>query len=271
LRYEAGGGKKLAEGNAPQDPKKELHPQADRLLSAFIERYRHATLGKLLQGVLHNLNGALQILSMQMELLERMAVRQESGIPEEIPTQIAKCLEQLDQFQIILDVLLQKGMHDEQSEHQMVSLNELLEEELAILRHNLFFKHQVRIQKALDPSLPLLKGSYVHFSQGLFPLIENAIEAMADSERKELTLVTGIRENRIQVQVKDTGCGIPEDIQGNLFKPFFTTKAGNHHGLGLYVARTLLTSYGASFHCSSGRGETVFEVSFPCLPANSNH
>jgi C4-dicarboxylate-specific signal transduction histidine kinase len=261
----------LAKDDAPRGPEKELHPQADKLLSAFIERYRHATLGRLLQGVLHNLNGALQILSMQMELLERMAVRQEGGVSPEIQDQIAKCLEQLDQFQVILDVLLQKGMHDDQSEHQMVSLNELLEEELAILHHNLFFKHQIRIQKALAPSLPLLKGSHVHFSQGLFPLIENAIEAMADSEHKALTIITGLRENRIQVQIKDTGCGIPKGVQANLFRPFFTTKAGNHHGLGLYVARALLTPYGASFHWSSEGGETVFEVSFPCSPANSNH
>jgi len=260
----------LAKRNHRRDPETELHPQAEKLLSAFIERYRHATLGRLLQGVLHNLNGSLQVLSMQMELLERMAGRQEGGVSPEIQGQIAKCLEQLDQFQVTLDVLLQKGVHDDQSEHQMVSLNDLLEEELSILHHNLFFKHHVRIHKAFAASLPLLKGSYPNFSQGLLPLIENAVEAMADSERKELTIVTGLQGNRIQVQIKDTGDGIPEDVQANLFKPFFTTKAGNHPGLGLYVARTLLSPYGASFHCSSGGGETVFEVSFPCSPAHSN-
>ena len=258
----------MAKRDAPRDFEKELHPQAEKLLSAFIERYRHATLGRLLQGVLHNLNGALQILSMQMELLERMAVRQEGGVSPEVQGQIAKCLEQLDKFQVILDVLLQKGVHDDQSEHQMVSLNDLLEEELTILYHNLFFKHHVRINKAFAASLPLLKGSYQNFSQGLFALIENAIEAMADSERKELTIVTGLREDRMQVQIKDTGCGIPDDVQANLFRPFFTTKTGNHHGLGLYVARALLSPYGASFHCSSGGGETVFEVSFPRSPAS---
>lgn len=260
----------MAKRDAPRDFEKELHPQAEKVLSAFIERYSHATLGRLLQGVLHNLNGALQILSMQMELLERMAGRHEESVSPEIQDQIAKCLEQLDRFQVILDVLLQKGVHDDQSEHQMISLNDLLQEELSILHHHLFFKHHVRIHKVFAASLPLLKGSYPNFSQGLFPLIENAIEAMADSEHKELTVVTGLEGNRIQVQIKDTGCGIPEDVQANLFRPFFTTKAGTHHGLGLYVARTLLSPYGASFHYSSGGGETIFEVSFPCSLANSN-
>ena len=261
----------MAKHDAPGDPEHELQAQAEKLLAAFIERYRHATLGRLLQGVLHNLNGALQILSMQTELLQRMAEKEEGGGSPEIRDQIAKCLQQLDQFQVILDVLLQKGSHDDQSENQMISLNDLLEEELAILHHNLFFKHHVRVQKAFGASLPLLKGSYPNFSQGFLPLIENAIEAMADSERKELTVVTGLTQNRIRVQIKDTGCGIPEDVQSNLFRPFFTTKAANHPGLGLYVARALLRPYGASFHYSSGGGETVFEVSFPCFPTKTDH
>jgi signal transduction histidine kinase len=255
---------------APGGPEKELHSQAKKLLSAYIARYRHATLGRLLQGVLHNLNGALQILSMHMELLERMAGRQEGGASPEIQDQIAKCLEQVDQFQVILDVLLQKTVHDEQSENQMISLNDLLEEELAILHHHLFFKHHVRVHKTFAASLPLLKGSYLNFSQGFFAFIENAVEAMTESEHKELTIATEIQANRIRVQIKDTGCGIPKDVQENLFKPFFTTKAGIHHGLGLYVARELMTPYGALFDWSSGGGETVFAVSFPCSPARIN-
>jgi C4-dicarboxylate-specific signal transduction histidine kinase len=101
------------------------------------------------------------------------------------------------------------------------------------------------------------------FSQGFFNLIQNAIEAMENSGRKELTLITEKKDDQIKVVIKDTGCGFSEDMKPNLFKPFFTTKGGKHPGLGLFVSREILSRYGASFVYSSQKGETLFEIRFP--------
>ena len=236
-----------------------LPPEAQKLLSAFIDRYRYSSLGALLKGVIHNLNGSLQILSMQMELLQRMLSKEESKVQE----QMEKCLGQMDKFREMLDRLIQKGIHDEQDAPQSISLNELLEEELSLLHHNLFFKHQVRLHKDLASPLPLLTGAYGNFSQGLGNLIQNALEAMEGSSRRELTLMTRVQGNEIRLSVKDSGCGIPEELKPRLFQPFLTSKGGRHPGLGLYLARQLLSPQGAVFEVSSREGETIFEVSFP--------
>jgi signal transduction histidine kinase len=248
------------QGNHPEDPLPS--PEAQKFLSAFIDRYRYSSLGELLKGIIHNLNGSLQILSMQMELLQRMLAREE----DKIQGQMEKCLGQIDKFKRMLDPLIQKGIHDEQDTPQPIHLNELLEEELSLLHHNLFFKHEVLVHKDLSSPLPSLKGYYADFSQGLSNMIQNALEAMEDANPKELTLTTIVKENQILVGVKDTGCGIPEEIQTNLFKPFFTRKGGKHQGLGLYIASKLLTPYGASFRYTSQKGETIIEVSFPIKP-----
>jgi signal transduction histidine kinase len=236
-----------------------LSPEAQKLLSAFIDRYRYSSLGAVLKGVIHNLNGSLQILSMQMELLQRMLSKEESKVQE----QMEKCLGQMDQFREMLDGLIEKGIHDEQDAPQSISLNELLEEELSLLHHNLFFKHQVRLHKDLASPLPLLTGSYGDFSQGVGNLIQNALEAMEGSSHKELTLMTRVQGNQIRLSIKDSGCGIPEELKPRLFQPFLTTKGGKHPGLGLYLARQLLGPQGAVFQVSSREGETIFEVSFP--------
>lgn len=241
----------------PADPS--LSPEAQKLLSAFIERYRYSGLGALLKGVIHNLNGALQILSMQMELLQRMLSKEESKVQE----QMEKCLGQMDTFREMLDRLIQKGIHDEQDAPQSISLNELLEEELSLLYHNLFFKHQVQLYKDLASPLPMLTGSYGNLSQGIGNLIQNALEAMVNCSRKELTLTTRVQGNQIRLSIKDSGCGIPEELKPRLFQPFLTSKGGRHPGLGLYLARQLLSSQGGVFQVSSREGETVFEVSFP--------
>lgn len=242
-----------------------LSPEAQKFLSAFIDRYRYSTLGELLKGVIHNLNGSLQILSMQMELLQRMLAHEE----DKIRGHVEKCLGQVDKFKGMLDLLIQKGIHDEQDTPQPINLNELLEEELSLLHHDLFFKHQVRVQKDLSSPLPPLKGYYADFSQGLSNLIQNALEAMENSTPKELTMTTKVKTDRVLVAIKDTGCGILEEIRPHLFKPFFTNKGGRHQGVGLYIARELLAPYGGSFHFSSEKGETIFEVSFPIKPGVS--
>jgi len=234
-------------------------PQAQKLLAAFIDRHRAATLGSLLKGIVHNLNGSLQVLSMQMELLQRMLPQGE----DKMQGQMEKCLGQIDRFKGMLELLIRKGIHEEQEPPQSILLNDILEEELSLLHHNLFFKHQVKVLKDLTPSLPLLSGSYMDFSQALSNLIQNSLEAMENSRRKELFLRTRVQGKQVQVTIQDTGCGIPEGVQPHLFEPFFTTKAGKRAGLGLFVARRLLAPYEASFRYSSKEGETVFEVSFP--------
>jgi len=250
--------KKTIKNSSPLDPEK--------LLSAYIERYRESTLGALIKGIAHNLNGSIQILSMQMELLQRMIAREENKIPAGMPDQMEQCLEQIDKFKALVEILTRKGMHEEQDAPELIQLNDLLEEELSLLRNNLFFKHEVRVQKSFSFPLPALKGYYIDFSQGIFNLIQNALEAMEGSSRKELTLITEKSGRQVKVIIKDTGCGFAEDLKPYLFKPFFTTKGGKHQGLGLFVAQKILGRYGASFQYSSQKGETVFEVTFPLEP-----
>ncbi len=246
------GQKKTSEDSLPP-------PDFQKLLWAYLERYRYSALGELLKGVVHNLNGSLQILSMQMELLQRMLPREEDPLQE----QMEKCLGQIEKFKMMLDLLIQKGVRDEQDAPEPIHLNEVLQEELSLLHHNLFFKHQVRMQKNLSPRLPLLKGMYTDFSQALANLIQNSLEAMENSDPKELSVATEAKGDRILVRIQDSGCGIPEEIQSHLFQPFFSTKGGKHQGIGLYVARELLQPYGASLHYSSRKGETIWEVIFP--------
>ena len=78
----------------------------------------------------------------------------------------------------MIEVLLQKGLHEEQDTPVVIDLNGLLEEELSVMNHNLFFKHQIDLKKRLAPRLPTVRGYYVDLSQGLLNLIQNGLEAM---------------------------------------------------------------------------------------------
>jgi C4-dicarboxylate-specific signal transduction histidine kinase len=243
--------------------------QADKLFSAFKDRYRYSSLGSLAQGIIHNLNGHLQILSAQIEFLQGMMVKEKENCGPAIHTKMGRCLEQVDKMKATIEQLIQKAAHDAHDVPKTISINDLLEEELSLLHHDLFFKHQVKVKKVLCSQLPLLRGYYLDFSEGLLSVLQNAIEAMEETPKKELTVMTEAGDHQIQVMVGDTGCGISGEIRPHLFSPFFTTKGGKHYGLGLFMAQELLTPYGASFRYTSQEGETNFWVSFPLQSAHS--
>ena len=100
-------------------------------------------------------------------------------------------------------------------------------------------------------------------------LIDNAIDAM--NGQGQLTIRTAREDDRLLVEVRDTGPGIPAAVQPRIFEPFFTTKEiGKGTGLGLAVCYGIITEHGGSLNVRStvGIGST-FTISLPIKFDNS--
>jgi two-component system sporulation sensor kinase A len=108
--------------------------------------------------------------------------------------------------------------------------------------------------------LPPIKADRAMIQQALLNLVLNAIEAMPDSGT--LTISSKLENGNAVVGIKDTGCGIPEDIKDKIFDPFFTTK-GDGTGLGLSIVYNIASLHNGeiSFE-SSGKG-TTFTLKIP--------
>lgn len=104
----------------------------------------------------------------------------------------------------------------------------------------------------------------VQLSQLILNLILNGFHAM-EPDGGLLTLTTNFDENHIHIQVSDTGCGIPKEIQSRIFEPFFTTKeAGKGTGLGLAIAAQVVEDHQGKIRVDSKAGQgTTFSVSLP--------
>ena len=95
-------------------------------------------------------------------------------------------------------------------------------------------------------------------------LIHNAIQAMNGKGNLEITV--GQQQNNIFVQVTDSGCGIPPDIQEKIFEPFFTTKPpGEGSGLGLDIVRKIIDKHQGTIEVESQPGQTTFTVWLPVV------
>jgi two-component system sensor kinase FixL len=130
-----------------------------------------------------------------------------------------------------------------ENERRIESLSKLIEEAGALALVGV--KDQdVHVRFELDRRHDMVMADKVQVQQVLLNLIRNALEAMTQSERRNLT-ISSLPESdgMIAVRVSDTGTGISSDVTTNLFNPFFTTKPQGM-GVGLSICRTIIESHG---------------------------
>jgi signal transduction histidine kinase len=118
----------------------------------------------------------------------------------------------------------------------------------------------------LPADLPHVRGFAGELNQIWANLIDNALDAVADSGRVDVSATCG--RQSVVVRVIDNGPGIPEEIRQRIFDPFFTTKpVGKGTGLGLDIVRRLISHNDAAIDVESAPGRTEFRVVLPIADA----
>lgn len=148
----------------------------------------------------------------------------------------------------------------EDSEPERVAINKGIKTTLTLYQNLL--KKGVEVKTYFD-ELPLVQGYPNQLVQVWTNLIKNAIQAM--NQRGILTIRTRQEEDHVRVEIHDTGEGIPEDIQEQVFAPFFTTKdIGEGSGLGLDISKKIVEAhYGHIWFETSPETGTAFFVELP--------
>jgi len=102
----------------------------------------------------------------------------------------------------------------------------------------------VRVSFEFDARVAFVLADKIQIQQVLHNLMRNAVEAMQETSRRELTVSTHqLDKETVQVFVSDTGPGIAPEIAEQLFQPFVTTKR-HGMGVGLSISRTIVESHG---------------------------
>ena len=149
----------------------------------------------------------------------------------------------------------------DQAAVQYVDIHDGIEDTLKILGHKI--GPEVRISKQFQKDLPKIKVLGSELNQVWTNLLENAIDAVGDKGNIEIR--TSSSENRLKIEIEDSGVGIPTNIRDRIFDPFFTTKVvGDGTGLGLDVVRRIIVNrLGGKIDFISNPGKTIFNVLLP--------
>jgi signal transduction histidine kinase len=144
---------------------------------------------------------------------------------------------------------------------QVVDIHELLDSTLIMLSRKI--KKEIQVVKDYDRSLPDVPVYAAELNQVWTNLIDNALQAM--DGHGTLSIRTGRVEDQIEVEIGDTGPGIPDAIRTRIFEPFFTTKpVGEGTGLGLDISwRIVVDKHHGDISVESSPGDTRFRVRLP--------
>ena len=155
--------------------------------------------------------------------------------------------------------------HMDKAPLQEVDIREGLESTLTMLGHKLK-EGDVTVGREFAEELPKVSAHGSELNQVWTNLLDNAIDAVDGDGRIE---VSTKRENgRILVEISDTGPGIPEEAQGKIFEPFYTTKdVGKGTGLGLDIVRRIVSEkHHGGIRFDTGPDGTTFQIRIPIDP-----
>ncbi|MBV8593999.1 MAG: PAS domain S-box protein [Caulobacteraceae bacterium] len=236
------------------------------LQSELVHVSRLTALGEMSSALAHELNQPLTAIANYLGGVQRLIEAHPNSAPAKVIDGVSKAAEQaVRSGQIIrrLRDFVSRG----ETEPRIESVAKLVEEASALA---LVGASQlgVRVQYRLNRDADSVLVDRVQVQQVLMNLIRNALEAMAQSDRRVLTLGSALAsDDKVEISVSDTGPGISDEIAARLFQPFVTTKAQGM-GVGLSICRTIIEAHGGRIWSSpNAGGGTVFHLTVPLAPA----
>ena len=217
----------------------------------LVQSAKMASLGELVAGVAHEINNPLAFALSHVGTVARSLATIEAATPPEAAMlpHWQRATARLHEMELglarIKDLVtkLRTFSRLDEGERKVVSVRESVDSVLTNLRHR--FRDRITIATELDT--PEMLDCYAGLlNQAIMNLISNAIDAIDATERPgTITISSRVRDGWFELDVADTGGGVPEDVRGRVFEPFFTTKAvGDGMGLGLSITYSIAQKHG---------------------------
>jgi signal transduction histidine kinase len=248
----------------------------------LVQSEKLASLGTLLSGVAHELNNPLSNISSSSQILSEEFDDASVEFKKEL---IAQINDQTDRARNIVRSLLEFS-RDKEFKKQSLSLSGLLEETIRFVKGQITGNVSVKVDVPLDL---MIIADKQRIQQVFLNLIKNAIEAV---EGGGVVTVTGakhsaldkagddensiynylkyrgkctLEEDTVDIQVHDTGPGIPPELLSKIFDPFFTTKdVGKGSGLGLFIVHEIIDEHDGCIGVDSAPDKgTTFLIRLP--------
>ena len=220
---------------------------------------RFALMGRLAAGVSHEIRNPLAAIFLHVDLLEEEMREPSSDSATEIMTALAEIRAQVARLDdLVQDYLSLVRVHSSQREVQdLAALMQTWAGEMQALAT----PHGVIVRQEGLEYLGLVAFHANTLHRAILNLVQNALDAMPQGG--VITLIGQSTATQVQIQVRDTGSGIPLEQRSKIFEPLYTTKPGGT-GLGLYIVQEIAAAHGGQATVESTEGQgTTFAIILP--------
>lgn len=256
----------LMDVSAAHEAAEALHRTQAQLAHAT----RVTTLGELAASIAHEVNQPLAAVSTNGNACLRWLNRPEPDLLEARLALDRILLDTQRASEVIkrIRALARKG----EAQRLPLDLNALLRDTAGLVQRELS-NHRIVLELRLAPSLPPVEGDAVQLQQVVINLLMNAMQAIDGSgpdwlrRQQRIVVSTRLHDERVEIEVADTGPGLSEAQAGRLFEAFYTTKADGM-GMGLAICRSIVDAHGGRIQAVAhdGPGATLV-FTLPCAMA----
>ncbi len=223
------------------------------------------TMGHTTSVMAHEIKQPLTAMRLYLQGVRSMLDAAHLTRPETIKETVDKTTAQVDRATEIIG-RLRRFVERRETQRQAERLESVIDEAIALMAIS---TEQLTIRRKLPPGLPAVLVDRIELQQVLINLMRNAIEAMAYSVRRELTISGEMvaSEGAVCVSVGDTGPGLAQSAADRLFQPFNSTKHDGM-GVGLSICRTIVEGFGGRIWAGPNPGGgTIFHFTLPTVRA----
>lgn len=236
-------------------------------LDDLISLYNLSSVGKLIGGLIHNINGPLQNIGLDVEMLEYVlkgeSDTQEQKI-EKIRSRLKRIIEELDRLNhMIKTVSSRTAVYEE--ENIYMNINDYLQQELSFLSANLYFKHNIDTELRLTDNPPLTRDLPDNSVRALSLLFENIADEMEKARATKLGVVTEIENGLLKISFSIHKRALSQDLINLMNQEITDSEKTVYKGenAGILLALTIFKKGGISFRVNDDSTESVIALELP--------
>lgn len=228
----------------------------------FVQNSKMSALGQMAAGMAHEINNPLAIIMGKAMALKRVLDANQNCSREKISSDLSTIINTANRIAKIIRSLRAFSRNAEQDPFSETHLPTWISEVLELC-YRTIDSHGIllRVQEIPDVKFAARESQ---LSQVLLNLLNNSIDAIKGTEKREITLSFDVRDEKLFIYVRDTGELIPPEVQSRLMEPFFTTKPlGVGTGLGLSISLGIMKSHQGNLRLKTDDPQTCFEMEIP--------
>lgn len=246
--------------------------ESRRLYTKLLNSEKLRAIGEMASGVAHDFNNLLASIVGQTELLH----------PDELPPATRQAISTIRQAALDGARMVRnlQGLSRPRAETPSTAadLNETVSLAVEMARPRWAGRAltghgaiEVTLELAEPTQLARVAIDPAELREVLLNLLFNAVDAMPEGGRITLATRPGRKPSTAEVEVRDSGHGMPESVRARIFEPFFSTKGPKGSGLGLAVAFSIISRHGGRIEVASTQGEgTTFTITLLHAPTTAS-